>query len=133
MQLIAIPTEFGQPSGVTHVLVEIFLTQSGRSAWGQPGQIVMDKRGLFFADLNGAVWRLSATPLPPAKVTIVDFASVLRSSSEEAKLTPQYKAITISFSIQCTQIDTTSTIKESSSIIYGPKLIKDYDEKKALE
>ena len=134
MQLIAIPTEFGQPSGAPRVLVDGFLTGSGRSAWGAPGQIVMDKRGAFFADPNnGTLWRLSAPPPPQPKITIIDTADLPPNPNEEPKLTPQDKAITISSSIKGTQIDTNSTIVQPSSIIYGSKLIKDYDEKKALE
>lgn len=134
MQLIAIPSEFGQASGAPRVLVEGFLTHTGRSAWGQPGPMVMDKRGLFFADPhNGTIWRLSAAPAPQAKIIIVDTASLPPRPSEQPKLTPQDKAIGISSSIKGTQIDASSTIVQPSSIIYGSKLIKDYDEKKALE
>ncbi|MEP3889607.1 MAG: hypothetical protein ABJN69_04015 [Hellea sp.] len=134
MQLIAIPTEFGHPSGAPRVLVEGFLTGSGRSAWGEPGQMVMDKRGLFFADPhNGTLWRLSAAPMPKAKITIIDTADLPPNPNESPKLTPQDNAITISSSIKGTQIDTKSTITQPSSIIYGSQLIKDYDEKKALE
>lgn len=134
MQLIAIPSEFGHPSGEPRVLVDGFLTQTSRSAWGQPGQIVMDKRGLFFADsYNGTIWRLSAPPPPEAKITIIDTANLPPRPSEAAKLTPQDKAITISSSIQGTQIDTKSTITQPSSIIHGSQLIKDYDAKKAQE
>lgn len=134
MQLIAIPSEFGHVSSAPRVLVEGFLTASGRSAWGRPGPIVIDKRGLFFADShNGTIWRLSAAPKPQAKITIIDTASLPPNPNDEPKLDPQDKAFTISSSIQGTQIDTNNTIVQPSSISYGSKLIKDFDEKKALE
>ena len=134
MQLIAIPTEFGQISGEPRILVEGFLMRSGRSAWGYPGPLIMDKRGLFFADPhNGALWRLSPKPKPEPKITIVDTASLPPAPSTEPKLTPETKTIGINSSIQGTQIDAKSKIVQPSSIEYGSKLIKDYDAKKAQE
>ena len=133
MRLIAIPTEFGQVSGAPRVLADGFLTRSGHSAWGEPGAMLMDKRGLFFADKeNGTVWRLSPTPPPQPKITIVDTASLPALISTEPNLANK-GALNIESSIKGTQIDATSTIIKPSSIEYGSKLIKDYDEKKALE
>jgi len=134
MQLIAIPTEFGQPSATPRVLVDGFLTHTGRSAWGQPGPIIMDKRGLFFADpQNGTLWRLAPKPKPKPKITIVDTASLPPNPNEQPKLASKGQALKIESSIKGTQIDTSSTIIKPSSIDYGSKLIKDYDEKKAKE
>ena len=133
MRLIAIPTEFGQANGKPRVLVEGFLARSGRSAWGKPSAIVMDRRGLFFADKeNGTLWRLSPAPKPKPKITIVDTASLPVLPSKEPDLAPK-GALKIESSIKGTQIDASSTIIKPSSIEYGSKLIKDYDEKKALE
>ena len=136
MRLIAIPTEFGQVSGTPRVLADGFIIQSGRSAWGEPGAMLMDKRGLFFADKeNGTLWRLSPKPRPaqPApKITIVDTASLPASIRKEPNLA-NTGALKIESSIQGTQIDASSTIIKPSSIEYGSKLIKDYDEKKAQE
>lgn len=133
MRLIAIPTEFGQASGAPRVLVEGFLTRSGHSAWGQPGAIIMDKRGLFLADKeNGTIWRLSPTPQAKPKITIVDTASLPTSLRAEPSLDSK-DAIKIESTIKGTQIDASSTIIKPSNIEYGSKIIKDYDEKKALE
>lgn len=133
MQLIAIPTEFGQTSGKPRILAEGFLTRSGRAAWGEPGPLLMDKRGLFFADShNGVIWRLSTTAKPKPKITIVDTASLPKSPSPQPKLVEK-GALKIGSTIEGTQIDASSTIIKPSSIEYGSKLIKDYDEKKALE
>jgi len=134
MQLIAIPTEFGQIKGAPHSLAEGFLAPSGRSAWGRPGPILMDKRGLFFADPhNGNLWRLSPKAKPQAKITIVDTASLPPAPRIEPDLAPKDQAFTIESSIKGTEIDASSTILKPSSIEYGSKLIKDYDEKKAKE
>ena len=136
MRLIAIPTEFGHVSGTPRVLADGFMIQSGRSAWGEPGAMLMDERGLFFADKeNGTLWRLSpkARPAPPApKITIVDTESLPDSIRKEPNLAST-GALKIESSIKGVQIDARSTIIKPSSIEYGSKLIKDYDEKKALE
>jgi len=124
MQLIAIPTEFG------HILVEGFRTRTGRSAWGKPGPLIMDSRGLFFADShNGTLYKLTLKPAPQPKITIVDTDSLPQEIRAKPDLTP--KTIAIESTIQGTQIDTKSTITAPSSIIYGSQLIKDYDAKKA--
>ena len=133
MRLIAIPTEFGQPSDAPRVLIDGFLAQSGRSAWGDPGAIVMDARGLFFADKeNGNLWHLSPAPKMQPKITIVDTNSLPANIRPEPSLAPK-GALKIESSIKGTQIDTKSSIIKPSSIEYGSKLIKDYDEKKALK
>lgn len=93
----------------------------------------MDKRGLFLADKeNGTIWRLSPTPQAQPKITIVDTASLPAALRAEPTLDPK-GALKIESSIKGTQIDTSSTIIKPSNIEYGSKLIKDYDEKKALE
>ena len=133
MRLIVIPTEFGQPSGAARVLIDGFLAQSGRSAWGEPGSIVIDTRGLFFADKeNGNLWHISPALKIQPKITIVDTDSLPANIRPEPSLAPK-GALKIESSIKGTQIDTKSSIIKPSSIEYGSKLIKDYDEKKALE
>ena len=132
MQLIAIPTEFGRISAAPHILVEGFRTRTGRSAWGKPGPLIMDARGLFFADShNGTLYKLTPKPAPQPKITIVDTDSLPQEIRAKPDLTP--KTIAIESTIQGTQIDTKSTITAPSSIIYGSQLIKDYDAKKAAE
>ena len=132
MQLIAIPTEFGGISGAPHILVEGFRTRTGRSAWGQPGPLAMDERGLFFADsFNGELYRLTPKAVPQPKITIVDTDSLPKDLQSEPSLAA--KRFGIESTIQGTQIDTKSTVTAPSSIIYGSQLIKDYDEKKAAE
>lgn len=134
MRLLAIPTEFGQISAAPRELLGGFLNRSQRSAWGAPGAMVMDKRGLFVADYyNGTLLRLSPKPKAQPKITIVDTDSLDLPTSKEPVLAPANKGFGISSTIQGTQIDTKSTITQPSSIIYGSKLIKDYDAKKALE
>ena len=134
MRLIAIPTEFGQISGEPRVLLEGFMNRSQRSAWGAPGVMAMDKRGLFVADhYNGTLLRLSPKPKTQPKVMIVDTDSLSLPPSEEPSLSPKNESFGISSTIKGTQINAKSTIVKPSNIEYGSKLIKDYDEKKALE
>lgn len=134
MRLIAIPTEFGQVSGEPRVLLEGFMNRSQRSAWGVPGAMVMDQRGLFLADrYNGTLLRLSPKAKTQPKITIVDTDSLSLPPSEEPPLSSPNESFGISSTIKGSQINAKSTILKPSSIEYGSKLIKDYDEKKALE
>ena len=134
MRLIAIPTEFGNVSGQPRVLLDGFMNRSNRSAWGSPGPMVMDKRGLFFADTdNGTLWRLSPKPRPQAKITIVDTADLPLAPNKEPSLSEPDEEFRIESKITGTSIDPTSTIVKPSSITYGSKLIQDYEEKKAAE
>lgn len=132
MQLLAIPTEFGGITGDPHILIDGFMSGSGRSAWGQPGPMVMDGRGLFFADsFNGTLYKLAAKAAPQPKITIVDTDSLPPAPQAPAELAA--KRFGIESTIQGTQIDAKSTITAPSSIIHGSQLIKDYDAKKAAE
>ncbi|WP_026942387.1 NHL repeat-containing protein [Hellea balneolensis] len=134
MHLIAIPTEFGQISGQPRVLLDGFMNRSQRSAWGKPGAMVMDQRGLFLANShNGTLLRLSPKPEPEPKITIVDTETLSLPPLEEPVLSPKNESLGLRSTIQGTQINAASTILKPSSIEYGSKLIKDYDEKKALE
>jgi hypothetical protein len=95
--------------------------------------MVTDARGLFFADKeNGSLWHLSPTPKMQPKITVVDTDSLPANIRSEPSLPPK-GALKIESSIKGTRIDTKSSIIKPSSIEYGSKLIKDYDEKKALE
>lgn len=125
MQLIAIPTEFGQPSGAPRVLVEGFLSGSGRSAWGEPGPIVMDKRGLFFADThNGTIWRLSAKPkIDTPKV-------IITKTNDDKKLAdakPEKSPLLIGSGITGSQIGVASQLGSASQLETGSTIIDAYE------
>jgi len=136
MQLIAIPTEFGQVSGPPRVLVEGFLGSTGRSAWGEPGAMVMDKRGLFFADsYNGSIWRLSPKPKTndpqPAIEKLVEDTSTATEKPE--KLPPSQRPLLKGSGITGSQIGDASTMGEASQLKTGSTIIEAYEKAKAEE
>jgi len=67
MNLISIPTTFGTLDTRFYIFVDGFLSARGHAAWGHPGPMIMDKRGLFFADRwQGSLWRVSPRPAKKA-------------------------------------------------------------------
>jgi len=130
MRLLAIPTEFGQPANEAFVLVDGFVVRSGRNAWGQPGPMVMDKRGLFFLDSwNGTIWHLSGRPR--AKPEIVKIVEPVKEQAEPnmatAKQSDQKPLL------KGSGIGAASTIESASTITVGSILKKDFEDKKEAE
>ena len=127
MRLLAIPTEFGQTADQAFVLVDGFMTRSGRNAWGRPGAMVMDQRGLFFLDKwNGSIWHLSGRKSPITK-TIVPLKSKNERPEKIAKSEETPKASPL---LQGSGITTASQIGTASTITVGSVLKKDYEDKK---
>lgn len=130
MRLLAIPTEFGQPADEAFVLVDGFTVRSGRNAWGQPADIVMDRRGLFFLDSrNGTIWHLSGRP--PAKTDIIkivkpepETADPVLAVTETPEKTPLLKG---------SGIGSASTLDSASTITVGSVLKKNHDDEKEKE
>ena len=59
-QIMAFGSAFGQPDGEPISVMSGFMANHGRSAWGQPGHMVWDERGLFVADKqSGIIWKVS--------------------------------------------------------------------------
>ena len=136
MQLIAIPTEFGQVSGPPRTLVEGFLGSTGRSAWGAPGAMVMDKRGLFFADsYNGSIWRLSPAPkATPPKPEIKKLAEDTPKQTETPKkLPPSQRPLLKGSGIIGSQIGELSRLQSASQLETGSTIIEAYEKAKAEE
>lgn len=130
MRLIVVPTEFGQPAGEPRVLVDGFLSRSGRTAWGEPGAIVMDKRGLFFADKhNGTIWRLYGapkdTPKPEAKIIVVE------DLPETVATPPIRPPLLIGSGIKGSQLGEASLLESASNLKTGSTIVEDYDKPKA--
>lgn len=129
MRLIAVPTEFGQPAGEARVLVDGYLSGSGRSAWGQPGAIVMDARGVFFADsYNGTVWRLSAMPKKeepkPAQTQLKEIEKIVETK-------PKKSPLLIGSGIKGSQIGEASNLGPASQLKTGSTIIDAYEKAEA--
>lgn len=120
--VISIPTHFGQPSSEIQILIDGFLTRTRRSAWGQPGAMVMDARGLFIADRwSGNVWRLSkARPKPVIVVEPEPEAIVANTETED-----EDEAIRGSGIGAGSQIDT------ASKLDVGSIMAKEYEAREA--
>ncbi len=131
MRLIAIPTQFGQPSGPARVLVDGFLSSTGRNAWGAPGAMVSDSRGLFFADPhNGTIWRLAPRPPKPIKITIVDTKDVIAPQAP-APLAAQDSGLLIGSGITGSQIGAASQISSATQLTVGSTLVQAYEKAQA--
>ena len=129
-QLIAIPTEFGVPSGAPRILLEGFVNSTGRSAWGTPGAMIMDKRGLFFADkYNGTIWRL----FPKGKPTPVtaETTKVVEDIPETRVATPTKSPLLIGSGITGSQIESLSQIESASQLETGSTLLDEYEKAEA--
>lgn len=88
LNVLTIPTRFGRAVQGTEVLASGFAASSGRSAWGQPGAMVMDERGLFIADRwSGSIWLVTGAPLIPEPVIAIPEALL----DEEVKQVPTEK------------------------------------------
>lgn len=116
-RIIAFKSAFGRPDGQPVSVMEGFLANHGRSAWGEPGAMAWDERGLFVADRqNGIIWRLSQ--LKP-KIRIVE------KPKKDIKF---YK----SDEIKKPKAKWGSSIEQASSIISGSTLTSSWEESKLI-
>ena len=130
MRLLAIPTEFGQIADQSFVLVDGFMARSGRNAWGQPGAMVMDKRGLFFLDQwNGSIWHLSGQPVSSPPAPLQDKLPSKAVEGVAAAEEPPKPLLLL----QGSGIGSVSTIETASTLKVGSILKKDYEDKKQKE
>ncbi len=114
--VVAISSTFGQPDGSAVPVIAGFLGNHGRSAWGQPGAMVWDERGLFLADQqNGIIWRIHQ--LEP-KITFSDRAEPVKFYEAEDVKKPK--------------ASWGSSIENGSSIVTGSALATDWEENKLI-
>ncbi len=146
MNIMAVPTEFGRPQNKAKVFVDGFLTQRKNAAWGRPTAMIIDMRGLFFADSwSGRLWRVapqsdfvSGKPVQekPAQKQVEkqkteqEYAALeLKAAKEKTQAAAKLKGS----QIQGSSISQGSSILQGSQIEVGSYLLKAYDEKKAQE
>lgn len=108
--VVSIGSTFGRPDGDIKSVVDGFLGNHGRSAWGAPGAMVWDERGLFLADRqSGIIWRVHR--LVP-KITFSDKPAPVKFYEEDEIKTPK--------------ASWGSSIKSGSSIITGSTLATEW-------
>ncbi len=130
LNVVTLPTAFGQPSTQMTVFMDGFVSSSGRLAWGRPGAMAIDSRGMFVADTHGGmVWKISAsespkTPILDIKIYAPDDAVVetamkdLERRSEERAENPKSKnKFDIGILPRGSQIETASSIAVGSTIL----------------
>ncbi len=126
MNLIAVPTDFGRMTGRAKIFADGFLDQSRRSAWGDPGPIALDRRGLFVADRNnGTIWRVYAKPAEPAPKADVE---IIAQDAEEIVETVDVQNEEIS---SAPPLVHGSRIERGSSLEVGSTILKAWEEEKA--
>lgn len=128
--VLALPAGLGKVESMGKTLFSGFLSGSGRSAWGVPGALYFDEKGLIVADSeNGDLYRLSAAPAlrekesDPFAANSEDQATdtdLLETSSEP----PKMKVSTIT---EGSQIGSVSTLNRGSSLDVGSTIIRDYE------
>lgn len=128
LNILAVPSRFGLPAEGRSIFAKGFAARSGRSAWGEPGAMLMDKRGLFVADaLSGTIWLVSAAP--PERVKPVDEGEEAATSEEKLVAEDGPK----NANPQGSLILKGSQIERGSMIEIGSTIIEKADEEEALK
>lgn len=118
-KVVALNSSFGQPDGKPSTIIGGFLANHGRSAWGEPGPMVWDERGVFLGDQqSGTIWRISR--LEP-KIRIVD-------RPKEKKEVKFYK----SEEVKKPKASWGSSIDNASSIMSGSLIASDWESKSLI-
>ncbi len=116
LNVIAVPTRFGHPVANMEVVVDGFLSANRRSAWGVPGPIMIDRRGLFISDpLQGSLWLMSKSSVQPDIVlseTVEPDTEIIPEVETAKKTIPSRPP-----PIRGSQIETASKIEIGSTII----------------
>lgn len=128
--VVALPAGFGNVDSQGEIIFSGFLSYSGRSAWGAPGALYLDGKGLIVADAkNGDIYRLTAVPHPPEKEKPEEPA--LTASTETPSKTPDNlegpSKMQVSTIRQGSQIGSVSSLKNGSDLEVGSTIIRDYE------
>lgn len=121
--VVALPTIFGHPQAELNVLVDGFLTRSGRSAWGYPAALAMDARGLLMADPeSGTLWQVRKSARKPVVIK-APVAKAITKPKKTAKKKPALGS----------HIDEGSQIGSASGLTLGSTIVRDYEKRKEEE
>ncbi len=128
--VLATPTNLGSPIEGTQVFLNGFASENMRTAWGQPGVMMMDSRGLFVADRwSGSLWLVKDAPQDSEQIETPETPTAHVSTDnvvEKSELAPKGSGIAAG-----------STLSEASQLRVGSTIIKAAEdaaaEKKAKE
>lgn len=116
--VLAVPTRFGQPSDGVEKFADGFTGRSGRAAWGEPGAVLIDERGMFITDKwGGNIWLIRKAPPVPENIAMMDSESLVKENEPEtdplprAEIQPRGSSIAVG-----------SKIEFGSSITTGSKI-----------
>ena len=124
MNLVAVASEFGKLSDKLTVWADGFLDQNRRNAWGDPGAIALDKRGLFVADRwNGTIWRVFARAVSETDDHPETVADIKEETLEDLKVEDEAPAHP--------PLVTGSRIEKASGIEVGSTILKAWEDEKA--
>lgn len=117
LNIVSIPTRFGQVADGVEVFADGFTDKFGRAAWGQPGPILVDGRGVFFADRwSGLIWHIGKAedkPAEPIKEEPINAVVV----EEDGEVPEETKTTLTGSSIKAgSKIEFGTSIKNGSSI-----------------
>ena len=124
MNLVAVASEFGKLSDKLTVWADGFLDHNRRNAWGDPGAIALDRRGLFVADRwNGTIWRVYARAVTQTDDHPEMVADTKEEPLDDIKAEDEAAAQP--------SLVTGSRIEKASGIEVGSTILKAWEEEKA--
>lgn len=127
--IAALPSQFGAPSENLSILTGGFMGQDGQTAWAQPSALLMDSRGLFFADrLGGSLWRVSVDNRPPRTPRVKISKPLPPLPTQKPSLKPNETP-----PLTGSMIGEASGLGEASTLKVGSFLKKEHDEKEAAK
>ena len=125
MNIIAVPTIFGQPKTEMTVWMDGFQARNRRSYWGLPGALLLNAQGMFIADpVGGIIWKASPAPKAPEPVIQNKAKDIVKPAAEEKpktkpKTEPQEMIVSTMKGSQ---------IERASSLDVGSTILKDWEE-----
>jgi glucose/arabinose dehydrogenase len=124
--IVATPTNFGQATSKAEVLLNGFLSSSGRTAWGAPSALVFDTKGLILSDsFNGDLYRLRyAKTLKEITNPESSMAEEPQTSEKPASDLPPSSLLS---KVTGSQIESASSLDAGSNIAVGSTIVRDYE------
>jgi len=117
--VIALDSSFGIPDGRPSAVVDGFVTNYGRAAWGKPKALIWDERGLLLADSqNGVIWRVSKREL-----------AIKISEPEETKIAKYYNEDVV----KKPKAKWGSSIDKGSSLLSGSQIAQNWEDQKLIK